>query len=436
MPKKLKVPTYSFPYFQLATPLPATREQQAQHWWINNGRHFRLVACITAESLAQARALLDELAWYRRPEVQLLAQAPLRGCANGDVLLDSSDRWHPWTVQNAGMVDLGSAQADEPLERSFYQKAILALAWSPDGKYYAACGKQGLVWVTTPGSQRDQSYNPHAAYAQALAWSPDGTSIATGDSRDAVHIWQAAVMAGLAGAEADSGRILICREPRLSDWYRGVYAVTWSADSQYVASGNHLGELRVWDTLTGTCVFVNQEQQARSAILAATWSPDGTRLATACEGVVELWNWSAEACAFHSMIMPDVGLVHALAWSPDGKNLLVGGEGHVLALYQGFPYKPALGIKRQDVPLSRYSDVAGVRSVAFAPSGIHAAAGCVDGTVQVTDLTSGEQVCTFFGHKGVVNAVAWSPDGKYLLSGANDSYVLLWDAEKAVREQV
>src|SRR5947207_15701240 len=79
-------------------------------------------------------------------------------------------------------------------------------------------------------------------------------------------------------------------------------------------------------------------------------------------------------------------------------------------------------------PLSIYSDVTGVRSVAFAPSGTHAVAGCTDGAVQVVDLASGAHVYSYFGHKGAVNAVAWSPDGKYILSGGEDTHLFLWNA--------
>ena len=425
-----KKPTYCFPYFQLVTPLPETREQQVQHWWVNNGQYYRLVAHITAESLTHARALLNEEAWYRRPEVTLLAKAPLRLWVNGDVLLyvNSLGYWHPWLIQDDIMVDLGRARPDEPVERQAQQKAILAVTWSPDGKHYAACGKQGLVWVYTPGSQRDSNYDTHAGFAQATAWAPDGKRIATGDCRDATHIWDTAAAAGLSGANADVGRILICREYRQSDFFQGVYAVAWSPDSRFVASGNHYGEVRIWDVSTGSCAFVDGQQHEGSIVRAVAWSPDGKFLASAGDGgIVLLWDMSQATC--FARIMPEIGPIRALAWSPDGKCLLIGGgESHVLAFYQGLPYQPALGIQRRDTPLSIYSDVTGVRSVAFAPSGTHAVAGCTDGAVQVVDLASGAHVYSYFGHKGAVNAVAWSPDGKYILSGGEDTHLFLWNA--------
>ena len=36
------------------------------------------------------------------------------------------------------------------------------------------------------------------------------------------------------------------------------------------------------------------------------------------------------------------------------------------------------------------------------------------------------------GHSGVVQSVAWSPNGKYILSGSDDCAAILWDAESGL----
>ena len=49
-----------------------------------------------------------------------------------------------------------------------------------------------------------------------------------------------------------------------------------------------------------------------------------------------------------------------------------------------------------------------------------------------SELSSGwplRQVCTLEGHWGIVFSVAFSPDAKWIVSGANDDLVKIWNAE-------
>ncbi len=71
---------------------------------------------------------------------------------------------------------------------------------------------------------------------------------------------------------------------------------------------------------------------------------------------------------------------------------------------------------------------AGVMGVAWSPDGKRIASGSNDSTVQVWDAANGGHAYTYRGHAGRVNAVAWSPDGKRIASGSNDSTVQVWDA--------
>jgi WD40 repeat protein len=69
---------------------------------------------------------------------------------------------------------------------------VTALAWSPDGKYLASAGVDGMVQITDVAQQRVIStYKDHYAVVYALVWSPDGTRIASGDVHCAVHVWYA-----------------------------------------------------------------------------------------------------------------------------------------------------------------------------------------------------------------------------------------------------
>lgn len=68
----------------------------------------------------------------------------------------------------------------------------------------------------------------------------------------------------------------------------------------------------------------------------------------------------------------------------------------------------------------------GVSSVAFSPDGKTVLTGSWDKTAKLWDL-SGRELQTFSGHAAAVISVAFSPDGKQILTGCDDSTVKLWD---------
>ena len=47
-----------------------------------------------------------------------------------------------------------------------------------------------------------------------------------------------------------------------------------------------------------------------------------------------------------------------------------------------------------------------------------------------------EQECTLRGHSGYVHSVAYSPDGKHIVSGSRDNTVKIWDAQSGEEVRV
>src|SRR5439155_1486864 len=69
-----------------------------------------------------------------------------------------------------------------------------------------------------------------------------------------------------------------------------------------------------------------------------------------------------------------------------------------------------------------------VTCVAFSADGKHILTGSKDRSLRLWDAATGKKVQTFVGHGNWVTAAALSPDGKLALSVSDDGSVKLWDA--------
>jgi WD40 repeat protein len=66
--------------------------------------------------------------------------------------------------------------------------------------------------------------------------------------------------------------------------------------------------------------------------------------------------------------------------------------------------------------------------VAFSPDGKHIISGSNDKTLRLWDASTGTPIGQpMKGHEDAVISVAFSPDSKHIISGSNDRTLRLWD---------
>ena len=112
--------------------------------------------------------------------------------------------------------------------------------------------------------------------------------------------------------------------------------------------------------------------------------------------------------------------VSDVAFSPDGKQILTGSCDKTAKVWDAETGKELR-------TLTGHKDI--VWGVAFSPDGKRIVTGGEDKSAKVWDAETGKELRTLTGHTGWVKSVAYSPDGKRIVTGSDDKTAKVWDAD-------
>ena len=78
-------------------------------------------------------------------------------------------------------------------------------------------------------------------------------------------------------------------------------------------------------------------------------------------------------------------------------------------------------------PVVQTGHAAPIASVAFSPDGRYVLSGSQDHTLKLWDVYSGHEIRSFNGHTQAVSGVAFVPGSRFAVSGSWDSTLKIWD---------
>jgi WD40 repeat protein len=308
-----------------------------------------------------------------------------------------------------------------------HQQGISALAFTPDGKgvisashdatlrFWDAAGKE--TRKVPLGTDESLAWRGSAPYN--VVFSPDGQLLLaattggvglldTGCGREACRLADGFAGGRVAAAFSPDGRLLLSTTQNIQNAGKAVEP-----------------EVRLYD-LASTKVVRAFEGSAGKNLPAVAYAPDGKSVAAAKNldtGPSEVRLWESGGKLVWKVDLKS--LVQGMAFAPDGKALAVlyqtgmvtlhaADDGHELSRLGG------------KVPAER------AETFGFSPDGRLLAVPVHDSlkrttAVRVYETAGGAVRYEFAGHAGPVAALAFSPDGKRLATGGNDTTVLVWD---------
>ena len=382
------------------------------------------------------------------PDGSLLATADYRG----------TDLWNPRSGRHVGVLDdgaklklmndsefspggklLAAAGQDGALRiwdvarrtRLFFfaghTNPLLAVAWSPDGRFVAdASGdRTSYVWEVegVEQGQRVAKLVGHDGAVTSVAFSPDGASIRTGSADGTERIWDTRFEQELLPLGSHRGGAVTA-----SFGDRGRLAVSAGADGKariwdvrtrrllhLLVSGRRVTDARLtpngrfavtagsngaalWDARTGARLRM---LPVSGAVSVARFSPDGHLVVTGSDGDVQLWRTNGGGLVWTE---EQAGAVADAVFAADGKTVATAGR-------DGANIWSTQGGSRH-----LFRSPGGVSDVAFSPDGSLVAAAGLDGKARLWDAETGHLIHVLQASKLPLTEVVFSPDGRLLLT--------------------
>jgi RNA polymerase sigma factor (sigma-70 family) len=280
-----------------------------------------------------------------------------------------------------------------------------SFAFSPDSSTWAYADKKenDVRLFDARTGKLLRRYAGHSRPAATVAFAPDGQTLASTNGYDGnLRFW-----------ETTTGKLLP-QTGRL----RATENLTFSPDGKLLAGGGAGLRPELWNVAAGKSPPEHLQKQ-RHGGEAVHFSPDGRRLATIHQHTIYLWD-----VATGQAVRPHEGHereVYAVTFAPGGKALVsVAGEFGTIRRWEAATGQelPSFGGVRDHVYAAAHSPDGKLLAVG---TGNH------DGTIWLLDAATGKEVRRLVIPGGYVTSIAFSGDGKTLVSRANAREVHVWD---------
>lgn len=336
--------------------------------------------------------------------------------------------------------------------------------FSPDNRWLVVYGIGIQVWRTENWELVNENNFGGINY-----WVRSSLSV----SRDSTLVACAADVPGFTTCEIGIFRLPSLERVSWNQLPKDSGALAFSPNHDLLAAGGWSGDVRLWDTRSGQEIPSNMKTSSR--IMALAFNPDRPELVAAAGGNRGIQFWNVFTQKEDKRLHGATDQLMALAFSPDGQTIATGSNLQPITLWDATQNKGdifsvptehrnyilgytedgerlvtidatgrvmfrdarSLDVIETVVQLDLDSASVGdatftVAAIATSPNMGKLALGMEDGTVQIWDLETRSSL-SFETHSQTVRGVAFSPDGRQLVTAARDETrsengkLRLWD---------
>ncbi|MBN1200539.1 MAG: protein kinase [Anaerolineae bacterium] len=344
-----------------------------------------------------------------------------------------------------------------------------SMAFTPDGRTFLSGNGGGwpfsegdsklLLWDVETG-EIIRTFEGHSGYTVLqVVISPDGRRALSGTAKNELILW-----------DVETGAIIHRFEADGDEWWQGPSDLAFSPDGRTALSKSWDGSMILWDLETFEKVtYDTQYAEGDWFPSRVAFSPDGR---TAITGGDDATIWDLDT---GELITTLPGVANGVGFSPDGRTALTAGESaarlwdlqngaairRIASGYGLYAISPderyfldAVKIPEPDGGMTCWmilSDLATGEEIrrfgpiarqygselaqgacapwemVFSPDGRMILSGGEDSRATLWDVETGQLVRVFSGNAGMISSVAFSPDGRSALTAGADGMVILWD---------
>ena len=295
---------------------------------------------------------------------------------------------------------------------------VNAIAYSRSTNQIAVAAVNSIYIYDASTYKKQMVFTEHTDSVLSVAFSPNGKLLISGGSDKTVRLWQ-----------VDKGKLIRTRAKHEAP----VNTVAFSVDGKrFWSASSENDTIRSWHSRDGGRWSSQTSSRKDITFIAIACSYKGAILARASGSIPSGCTVEFRGGDHWHIVGGHKDSVNVLTLYTDGRTLATGSADKTIELWN------KAGTDKPLYTLTGHTG--GITAMDFSVDGKLLVSGSSDKTVRLWELTTGQSIQTFTGHKSEVGAVTFLEDkalagialakGKALASGSADGTVFIWNLDE------